>query len=119
MMTSLVYILLPVETVSLVKYAFTPLSALLLLQDTRMDGCGDGSWNGEQYFSCRDGHGMFIVLSKLKLDSRFIQQPQGPNRKFQCLHQLGFYLSMCNVRSIRRVSEMSWSILCLNFDSSV
>ena len=68
MMTSLVYILFPVETVSLVKQAFTPLFALLLLQDTRMDGCGDGSWSGKQYFSCRDGHALFIVLRKLKPD---------------------------------------------------
>ena len=50
-----------------------------------MDGCGDGSWNGEQYFSCRDGHAMFIVLSKLKPDSRFVQQPQGDNRKVMCV----------------------------------
>ena len=50
-----------------------------------MDGCGDGSWNGEQYFSCRDGHAVFIVLSKLKPDSRFVQQPQGDNRKHVCV----------------------------------
>ena len=49
-----------------------------------MDGCGDGSWKGEQYFSCRDGHAVFIVLSKLKPDSRFVQQPQGDNRKCVC-----------------------------------
>ena len=57
----------------------------MLLQETRMDGCGDGSWKDEQYFSCRDGHAMFIVLSKLKPDSRFVQQPQGDNRKLLCV----------------------------------
>ena len=53
-----------------------------------MDGYGDGSWNGKQYFRCRDGHAVFIVLSKLKPDSRIAQLFQGPNRKFQCVHQL-------------------------------
>ena len=62
-----------------------------------MDGCGDGSWEGEQYFSCRDGHAMFIVLNKLKLDSRFIQQPQGPNRKFQCVDQLRVFIEHVRV----------------------
>ena len=46
-----------------------------------MDGCGDGSWKGERYFTCPDGHALFIVLSKLKPDPRFVQQPQGSNRK--------------------------------------
>ena len=46
-----------------------------------MDGCGDGSWKGERYFTCSDGHAVFIVLSKLKPDPRFVQQPQGSNRK--------------------------------------
>ena len=50
-----------------------------------MDGCGDGSWNGERYFTCNDGHAVFIVLSKLKADHRFVQQPQGANRKFSVL----------------------------------
>ena len=52
-----------------------------------MDGVGDGSWGSERYFSCKDGHALFIVLSKLKPDSRFVQLPQGPNGKlsmFQC-----------------------------------
>ena len=52
-----------------------------IVQETRMDGSGDGSWNGERYFSCKDGHALFIVLSKLKPDARFVQQPQGDNRK--------------------------------------
>ena len=46
-----------------------------------MDGGGDGSWKGERYFTCSDGHAVFIVLSKLKPDPRFVQQPQGSNRK--------------------------------------
>ena len=42
----------------------------LLLQDMKVDGCGDGSWNNKRYFTCKDGHAVFIVLSKLKPDQR-------------------------------------------------
>ena len=35
-----------------------------------MDGCGDGSWNNKRYFTCKDGHAVFIVLSKLKPGQR-------------------------------------------------
>jgi dynactin complex subunit len=36
-----------------------------------MDGCGDGVWNGDRYFACRSGHGLFCPLSSLKPDERF------------------------------------------------
>ena len=51
----------------------------LLLQDMKVDGCGDGSWDSKRYFTCKDGHAIFIVLSKLKPDQRFLQQPKGNN----------------------------------------
>ena len=46
-----------------------------------MNKSGDGSWNGVQYFSCKDGHAVFILLSKLKPDARFVQKTQGHNRE--------------------------------------
>ena len=42
----------------------------LLLQDKKIDGCGDGSWDNKRYFSCEDGHALFIVLSRLMPDRR-------------------------------------------------
>ena len=42
----------------------------ILLQEKKVDGSGDGSWKGVRYFSCKDGHAVFIVLSKLKPDIR-------------------------------------------------
>ena len=47
-----------------------------------MDGCGDGSWNGVQYFSCQMGHGFFCPISALAPDQRFAQTAIVPdNRK--------------------------------------
>ena len=60
----------------------------LLLQDMKVDGCGDGSWDNKRYFTCIDGHAIFIVLSKLKPDQRFLQQPKGNNRKIVNLSTL-------------------------------
>jgi hypothetical protein len=28
--------------------------------------CGDGTWQGVEYFRCKSGHGMFVVMNKLK-----------------------------------------------------
>ena len=42
----------------------------LLLQDMKMDGCGDGSWDDKRYFTCKDGHAIFIVLKRLLPDWR-------------------------------------------------
>ena len=42
----------------------------LLLQDREMDGCGDGCWKNERYFTCERGHAIFTVLSKLRPDQR-------------------------------------------------
>ena len=48
-----------------------------------MGGCGDGSWNGVRYFSCRQGHGFFCPLSSLTPDQRFTQIAEiGVNRKY-------------------------------------
>jgi ubiquitin thioesterase CYLD len=33
--------------------------------------CGDGSWKNTEYFKCRNGHGMFIAMSKLRPDPRY------------------------------------------------
>ena len=43
---------------------------IALLQDMKVEGCGDGSWDNKRYFTCVDGHAVFIVLSKLKPDQR-------------------------------------------------
>ena len=43
---------------------------IVLLQDMKVAGGGDGSWNNKRYFTCVDGHAVFIVLSKLKPDQR-------------------------------------------------
>ena len=36
-----------------------------------MKGGGDGSIAGVQHFTCADGHGLFLPLSRLKRDDRF------------------------------------------------
>lgn len=38
-----------------------------------MGGCGDGFWNGVQYFNCRMEHGFFCPISSLAPDQRFAQ----------------------------------------------
>ena len=42
----------------------------ILLQEEKVDGSGDGSWKGVRYFSCKDGHAVFIVHNMLKPDRR-------------------------------------------------
>lgn len=46
----------------------------ILLQDEQVDGCGDGSWKGKRYFSCKDGHSLFTVPSRLKPDRRHVNK---------------------------------------------
>ena len=36
-----------------------------------MPGGGSGEFQGEKYFSCSDGHGLFFPVEKLKRDDRF------------------------------------------------
>ena len=36
-----------------------------------MKGGGDGSIAGVQHFTCAEGHGLFLPLSRLKRDDRF------------------------------------------------
>ena len=43
----------------------------VLLQEEAVPGCGDGSWDNKRYFTCKNGHALFIVLNKLKPDQRF------------------------------------------------
>jgi ubiquitin thioesterase CYLD len=43
--------------------------------------CGDGSWKNTEYFKCRNGHGMFIAMSKLRPDPRYqthVEQGKNP-----------------------------------------
>jgi hypothetical protein len=51
--------------------------------DERHPDCGDGFWKGEEYFKCTNGHGMFVLLSKLRPDPRYqTHVEQGKNRKY-------------------------------------
>lgn len=36
-----------------------------------VDGGGCGSFQNFSYFSCREGHGLFLPLSRLRRDTRF------------------------------------------------
>ena len=74
-----------------------------------MDGGGDGSWKGERYFTCTDGHAVFIALSKLKPDPRFVQQPQGSNRKL-CVSALTEYEDTLGYTSI--IMQFSLEYIC-------
>ena len=43
---------------------------IVLLQDRKVAGGGDGSWDDKRYFTCKDGHAIFIVLKRLLPDRR-------------------------------------------------
>ena len=51
-----------------------------------MGGCGDGSWKGERYFSCKDGHALFIVRNMLKPDRR--QKKRSLVGQGKCIYSL-------------------------------
>ena len=54
--------------------------------DMKMEGCGDGSWDDKCYFTCKDGHAIFIVLSKLKPDQRHKKRHSSSGGKLSLIH---------------------------------
>ena len=40
------------------------------VQDGPMDGCGDGEWRGQRYFTCLPGRGFFFPAATLRPDVR-------------------------------------------------
>ncbi len=74
------------------------------LQDMKMDGCGDGSWDNKRYFTCKDGHAKFIVLSKLKPDQRHRKRHSSSGGKLtvhshllNVLQRCSFYVALCSM----------------------
>ena len=43
----------------------------MIPQECQVEGGGRGSFQGTSYFSCSDGHGLFLPTSRLKQDNRF------------------------------------------------
>ena len=60
---------------------FIHLAMFAFAQDEWHPDCGDGSWKNVEFFKCNKGHGMFVVLSKLRPDPRYAHAPRGRNRK--------------------------------------
>ncbi len=51
-----------------------------------MDGCSDGTWNGQdkqscRFFTCDDGKGLYYPLNRLQLDQRLSMSTAYENRK--------------------------------------
>ena len=44
---------------------------VLLAQDDKVEGGHSGEFQGEQYFRCSPGHGLFLPVDRLKRDDRF------------------------------------------------
>ena len=44
---------------------------LLHAQDDKVEGGHSGEFQGEQYFRCSPGHGLFLPVDRLKRDDRF------------------------------------------------
>lgn len=47
----------------------------VLLQYTKVDGGHSGEMNGVRYFTCEDGYGLFLPVSRLQRDDRFDDPP--------------------------------------------
>ena len=43
----------------------------MIPQEYQVEGGGPGSFQGTSYFSCSDGHGLFLPMSRLKRDNLF------------------------------------------------
>ena len=52
-------------------YHCTVNQVLYTLQEHEVEGGGSGSFQGVSYFSCHQGHGLFLPVSHLKGDDRF------------------------------------------------
>ena len=46
----------------------------MIPQECQVEGGGSGSFLGISYFSCSDGHGLFLPTSRLKKDNRFEEE---------------------------------------------
>ena len=44
---------------------------VLHAQDDKVEGGHSGEFQGEQYFTCSPGHGLFLPVDRLKRDDRF------------------------------------------------
>ena len=44
---------------------------LLHTQDDKVEGGRSGEFQGEEYFRCSPGHGLFLPVNRLKRDDRF------------------------------------------------
>lgn len=47
----------------------------VLLQETKVEGGHSGELKGVQYFTCEDGYGLFLPVSRLQRDNRFDDPP--------------------------------------------
>ena len=54
---------------------FYKCDAVYTLQEHQVKGGHSGCFGGKQYFTCDDGHGLFLPLSSLSRDDRFIDTP--------------------------------------------
>ena len=77
-----------------------------------MDRCGDGSWNNKRYFTCKDGHAIFIVLNRLLPDRR-VRKGHSAGGGRLIVHS---HLLHCSL--VFRVFLLVWSAIYINYIQS-
>ena len=83
------------------------------VQDGPMDGCGDGEWRGQRYFTCLPGRGFFCPAATLRPDVRIpsssYPNQAGPLRNRKLHVVLYMYMNLhCPLNLIPALQVPDW-----------